>query len=146
MILQPVLGGLQHDVTGALIADDGTTGTYTTTWVENRIPAAATECGGLTYPSLFTADAPALTMDVTFPDWGQAVLVATNRVVVYASSRNGSSPAVCDETTSGTYEFEFTTGPIKQLMTGTWGWAADGRLVFDAAQASPGASPAESPA
>jgi hypothetical protein len=142
VILQPVLGGLQHDIAGTLRAEDGTTGTYTATWVENRIPAPAIECGGVTYPSLFTAEAPALTMDVAFPDWGEAVLVATNRVVVYASSRNGSSPAVCDETTSGTYELQITTGPIKQLMAGTWGWAADGRLVFDAAPASPAESPA----
>lgn len=140
-LLLPVEGGLRHDSSGTLRADDGTSGTYTAAWIENRVAAAEVMCGGVTYPDLFTAEAPVVTMEVSFPEWGHAALVTTNRVVVYQSSRNGSSPAVCDEVTGGTYDFKFTGGPILQLKSGTWGWATDGRLVFDESQASPGSSP-----
>ena len=84
-------------------------------------------------------------MDVTFPHWGHGSLVATNRVVVFPSSTNGSSPAVCDETKGGTYTFEFTTGPIKQLLSGTWKSSAGGRLTFDAAKGAPGSSASGKP-
>lgn len=145
-LLTPVPGGLSHDYSGTLRADDGTTGTYTATWVENRVPAGEALCGGLTYPSLFTAEDPTITMEVTFPAWGHALLVTTDRVVIYPSSRNGSSPAACDEVPGGTYEFEFTSGPIKQFKSGTWTMDADGVLVFDPApEASGSASPSESP-
>jgi hypothetical protein len=145
VILQPVPGGLRHDASGTLRADNGTTATYTATWTENRVPAPKTVCGGLTYVGLFTADATALSMDVTFPHWGHASLVATSRVVVFQSSMNGSSPPLCDETKAGTYTFEFTTGPMKQLMKGIWSSSADGRLVFAAARPSPGSSPSGKP-
>lgn len=138
VLLQPVPGGLRHDSSGTLRADDGTTGTYTATWIENRIPAATATCGGATYRNVFIAEAPAMTMDLTFPDWGAAVLTTTDRVVVYPSSRNGSSPADCDQTINGTYQFDFTGGAIKQLMNGSWGWAADGRLVFAPATVAAG--------
>ena len=145
-LLIPVPGGLSHDASGTLRASDGTTGTYTATWIENRVPAGEVLCVGQTYPSLFTAEDPTITMEVTFPEWGHGVLVTTDRVLVYQSSRNGSSPAVCDEVPGGTYEFEFTGGPIKQLKNGTWHWDPDGNLVFDAlAEASGSASPSESP-
>ena len=145
-LLTPVDGGLRHDVSGRLTAEDGTTGTYTWTWVENRIPAPATTCGGLDYPALYTTEDPAVNMVVTFPDWGRATLEATDHVVVFQSSRNGSSPVVCDQVNGGTFEFEFTLGAGKQLQSGTWHWEADGHLVFDPpAGASPSASPSESP-
>lgn len=142
-LLKPVPGGLSHDYTGTLTADDGTTGTYAATFLENRVPAAEITCGGLIYGNVFTLDAPITTFDVDFPDWGHAVLITTNRVVVYRSSRNGSSPAVCDEVTGGTYDFEFTEGPILQIKRGTWHWTGDGRLVFD--EPAPASSPSESP-
>jgi hypothetical protein len=138
VLLQPVPGGLRHDSSGTLRADDGTTGTYTASWIENRVPAATATCGGSTWKNVFIAEAPAMTMNLTFPDWGAAVLMTTDRVVVYPSSRNGSSPAACDQTISGTYQFDFTGGAIKQLMSGTWGWAAGGRLVFAPAQPAAG--------
>ena len=144
-LLTPVDGGLRHDASGTLRADDGTTGTYTATWVENRISAVAVQCGGLDYPALFTTEVPDISMEVDFPDWGRATLVASDRILVFQSSRNGSSPAVCDQVNGGTYEFEFTVGPIKQLMSGTFSLDADGRLVFDAPLASPGSSPSEGP-
>lgn len=146
--LSQVPGGLQHEYTGTLRADDGTTGTYTATYVENRIAAASVTCGGLIYGDVFTLDDPGITFDVDFPDWGSAVLVTSDRIVVYRSSRNGSSPPVCDEPTGGTYEFEFTGGPILQQMTGTWGWDAERRLVFNAPVPipSPSGSPSEAPA
>lgn len=145
-LLQPVPGGLRHDSSGTLRADDGTTGTYAASWVENRIPAGSTECDGLTYPALYTTELPAITMEVNFPEWGHAFLLASDRTVIFQSSRNGSSPAVCDQINGGTYEFEFTSGPVKGLQSGTWHWEADGRLVFDPPPgASPSASPSESP-
>jgi len=145
VILQPVTGGLLHDTSGALRADDGTAGTYTATWIENRVPTSKTACGGVTYPTFFTAEAPALTMVVTFPHWGHASLAATKRVVVFESSMNGSSPPLCDETQSGTFTFEFTTGPMKQVMRGSWSSSANGRLIFAASKTSPGASPSAKP-
>ena len=138
VLLQPVPGGLRHDSRGTLRADDGTTGTYTATWIENRVPAATATCGGSTYKNVFVAEAPAMTVKLSLPHWGAAILMTTNRVVVYPSSLNGSSPAVCDETISGTYQFDFTGGPVKELMNGTWGWAADGRLAFAPATAATG--------
>lgn len=145
VILQPVPGGLRHDASGTLRAADGTAGTYTATWVENRVPASKAVCGGVTYPTFFTTDAPGLSMDVTFPHWGHASLVATKRVVVFESSLNGSSPPLCDETQSGTFTFEFTTGPMKQVMRGTWSSSANGRLIFAASKTSPGATPSAKP-
>ena len=144
-LLEPVPGGLRHAATGTLRADDGTTGTYTATWIENRVRAATIECGGRTYSGRFTADAPAITMEVTFPEWGHAILVASDRIVVFHSSNNGSSPAACDEVYGGTFTFEFTSGPIKQLMSGTWTWDEAGRLIFDSALASASPSASESP-
>lgn len=139
----PVTGGLRRDFTGTLRADDGTTGSYVATFVENRVPAAAITCGGLIYGDTLTAENPAIAFEVDFPDWGHAVLVATDRTVVYRSSRNASSPAICDELTGGTYEFEFTGGSILQLKSGTWHQGEDGTLVFD--DPAPASSPSESP-
>jgi hypothetical protein len=142
--LLPVAGGLQGHYTGTLSADDGTQGTYTSTWVENRIPAASVTCKGATYTDVYTGATPEITSEVEFADWGSAVLVTTGHVVVYRSSRNGSSPSVCDESTGGTFDFEFSAGPIEQLMFGTWHVDETGHLVFDA-PVLPSASPSESP-
>ncbi len=141
--LLPVTGGLQGHYTGTLSAEDGTQATYTSTWVENRIPAASVVCKGETYTEVYTGETPEVTSDLKFPDWGSAVLVTTGHVVVYSSSRNGSSPSVCDESTGGTFTLEFTKGPIKQLMSGTWHWDETGHLVFDL-PVLPSASPSES--
>lgn len=140
----PVGGGLQGNYTGTLTADDGTQATYTATWVENRVAAAAVTCNGGTYTDVYVGDASEMTLAVKFPDWGSATLVTTGHVVVYRSSRNGSSPSVCDETTGGTFTFEFTKGPIKRLMSGTWHPDETGHLVFDP-PVPPSASPAEGP-
>lgn len=142
--LTPVPGGLRGQSTGKLRAGDGTRGTYTSTWVENRVSAAEVMCGGVTYKNLVTGETPEVTTEVDVPDWGHAELVTVGHVVVYRSSRNGSSPAVCDESSGGTFQFEFTRGPIKQLMSGSWHWDEDGRLVFDP-PALPSSSPLQSP-
>ena len=142
--LLPVAGGLQGNYTGSLTADDGTQGTYTATWVENRVAAATVVCNGNTYLDVWMGETPEVTSAVKFPEWGSAELVTTGHVVVYRSSRNGSSPSICDETTGGTFEFEFTSGPITQLMSGTWHLDETGHMVFDA-PVSPSASPSENP-
>jgi len=129
--LLPVAGGLQGNYTGSLTADDGTQGTYTATWVENRVAAATVVCNGNTYLDVWMGETPEVTSAVKFPEWGSAELVTTGHVVVYRSSRNGSSPSICDETTGGTFEFEFTSGPITQLMSGTWHRDETSHLVFD---------------
>jgi len=141
--LLPVAGGLQGHSSGTLSADDGTQGTYTSTWVENRIPAASVTCNGATYSDEYIGETPEITSEVEFADWGSAVLVTTGHLVVYHSSRNGSSPSICDESTGGTFTFEFTKGPIKQLMSGTWHWDETGHLVFDP-PVLPSASPSAS--
>ena len=143
--LLPVAGGLQGNYTGSLTADDGTQGTYTATWVENRVAAATVVCNGNTYLDVWMGETPEVTSAVKFPEWGSAELVTTGHVVVYRSSRNGSSPSICDETTGGAFTFEFTNGPITQLMSGTWHLDETGQLVLDA-PVSPSASPSESPA
>lgn len=139
----PVEGGLSREYTGTLRAGDGTTGSYVATLVENRVPVAEITCGGLMYGDLFTSESPAVRLEVDFPDWGHVALVATHRIVVFSSSRNASSPAICDELTGGTYEFEYTGGSILQLKSGTWHQDADGMLVFD--EPAPASSPSESP-
>lgn len=58
-------------------------------------------------------------------------------VTVYRSSRNGSSPSICDESTTGTFTFDFTTGPTTGLMSGTWHLDKTHHLVFDPPVASP---------
>jgi hypothetical protein len=142
--LLPVAGGLQGTYTGSLTADDGTQGTYTATWVENRVAAVTVVCKGNTYLDVWMGETPEVTSAVKLPDWGSAELKTTGHVVVYRSSRNGSSPSICDETTGGSFDFEFTNGPITQLMSGTWHLDETGHLVFDA-PAEPSASPSESP-
>jgi len=117
--------------TGSLTADDGTQGTYTATWVENRVAAATVVCNGNTYLDVWMGETPEVTSAVKFPEWGSAELVTTGHVVVYRSSRNGSSPSICDETTGGSFTFEFTNGPITQLMSGTWHRDETSHLVFD---------------
>ena len=139
----PVADGLSREYTGTLRADDGTTGTYVATLVENRIPAPEVTCGAFSYGDVFTAEHPLVTLEVTFPDWGHVVLTATDRIVVFNSSRNASSPAICDELTGGIYEFEFTNRPTRQLKSGTWHQDTDGLLVFD--EPLPASSPSESP-
>lgn len=141
--LLPVAGGLQGNSTGTLTADDGTQATYTATWVENRVPAATATCNGQTYTNVWVGETPEVTMAAKFPDWGSAELVTTGHVVVYRSSRNGSSPSICDETTGGSFSFDFTQGPIEQLMSGTWRLDETGQLVFDA-PVLPSASPSQS--
>ncbi len=129
--LLPVDGGLEGHGSGTFSADDGTKGTYTSTWVENRVPAAAVTCLATKYADVFVGETPEVTTEVKFASWGTAVLKTVGHVVVYHSSRNGSSPSICDETTKGTFTFEFTNGPIKQLMSGTWHFDPRGLLVFD---------------
>lgn len=142
--LLPVAGGLQGNYTGTLTADDGTTATYTATWVENRVSAAKVTCKGQAYANVYVGETPEVTSAVKFANWGSATLVTSGHVVVYRSSRNGSSPSICDETTSGTFTFDFTKGPIEQLMSGTWHLDETGHLVFDAPVPSSGA-PSQSP-
>ena len=139
--LLPVPGGLEGHHTGMLSADDGTRATYIATWVENRVPVAQVTCQGQAFTDVHTGETPEVTSEVTFPDWGSAVLVTTGHVVVYRSSRNGSSPSICEESAGGTFTFEFTKGPIKQLLSGTWHWDDAGHLVFDP-PTLPSASPA----
>ena len=139
--LTPVDGGLEGHYAGTLVADDGSKGTYTATWVENRVPAPAITCLGAKYTDVYTGATPEISSEVEFTDWGSAVLVTSGHVVVYSSSRNGSSPAVCEQSTTGTFTFEFTKGPTKQLMSGTWHVDPAGLLVFDP---PPAASPAPS--
>jgi hypothetical protein len=136
--LTPVDGGLEGQSTGTLSADDGTQGTYTSTWVENRVAAAAVTCLADKYTDVYVGETPEVTSEVAFAGWGTAELKTVGHVVVYRSSRNGSSPSVCDQTTKGTFTFEFTKGPVKQLMSGTWHVDATGLLTFDA---PPAASP-----
>jgi hypothetical protein len=139
--LTPVDGGLQGQSAGTLSADDGTQGTYTGTWIENRVPAAAITCLGVKYTDVYVGETPEVTTEVTLTAWGTAELKTVGHVVVYRSSRNGSSPSVCDQTTKGTYAFEFTNGPVKQQMSGTWHLDPNALLIFDA---PPAASPAPS--
>ena len=83
-------------------------------------------------------------MAVKFADWGSAELVTKDHVVVYRSSRNGSSPSICDQTTGGTFTLDLTKGPIEQRMSGTWHLDEAGQLVLDApvpASAAPSQSP-----
>jgi hypothetical protein len=129
--LKPVDGGLQGRSSGSLRADNGTTGTYTSTWVENRVAAAKVVCGGTTYKDVFVGETPEVTTEVDFADWGHAVLTTVGNVVVYRSSRNGSSPALCEESTGGTFTFVFTNDPIERHLNGSWHWDEAGRLVFD---------------
>lgn len=140
----PVEGGLSREYTGTLRAAEGTSGTYVATILENRVPVAEIMCAGVTYRDVYTSEDPVVTLEVEFPGWGHAVLVATGRVVVFSSLRNASSPAVCDELTGGTYEFEFTDRPIRQMKSGAWRQDASGLLVFDP-PVEPSASPSESP-
>lgn len=141
----PVTGGLQGTYAGTLTADDGTAATYTARWVENRVAADSAVCNGDTFLKVWIGSSPEVTMEADFPTWGSATLVTTGHVVVYRSSRNGSSPAVCDETTAGTFAFAFTKGPIKQLMSGTWHLDETGHLVFDA-PVPPSTAPSGAPA
>lgn len=129
--LLPVPGGLEGHYTGTLSADDGTRATYAATWVENRVPAPQITCGGQTFTDVYAGETPEVTSVAFFAGWGRAVLVTVGNVVVYRSSRNGSSPSICDESTGGTVDFEFTNGPIKQRLSGTWHWDETDHLVFD---------------
>lgn len=139
--LLPVAGGLQGNVTGTLTADDGSQGTYSATWVENRIAAAKVVCNGLTYTNIYVGETPEVTSDVKFAGWGSATLVTIGHVTVYRSSRNGSSPAICDQSTVGTFTAQFTKGGVTQLMSGTWHFDKAGHLLFDPpAAGSPAAS------
>lgn len=140
----PVAGGLQGTYAGTLTADDGTVGTYTATWVESRVPTATVVCKGNTYLNLFKGETPEVTMAVKFADWGSAELVTSGHVVVYRSSRNGSSPSICDETTGGTFTFDFTGGPSVGKMSGTWHVDETGHVVLDA-PVPPSTAPSQSP-
>jgi hypothetical protein len=140
--LTPVDGGLQGHASGTFRADDGTRGPWTSTWIENRIPANSVDCLGVKYTRVWKGDTPEITIVADFSAWGKATLLTEGRVVVYASSRNGSSPAVCDDQGSGgTFTFVFTNGPSKQLMSGTWHWDDADDLVFDPVGGGPSPSP-----
>src|SRR5437899_9582943 len=54
LLLTPITGGLRGHYAGKLVAKDGTTGTYTAVYVENRVPAAKVTCGKQTYLNVFT--------------------------------------------------------------------------------------------
>ena len=129
--LLPVAGGLQGNYTGTLAADDGSQGTYTATWVENRVAAAKVVCNGLAYTNVYVGGTPEVTSDVKFVGWGSATLVTVGHVTVYRSSRNGSSPSICEQSTVGTFTAQFTKGGVTQLMSGTWHFDKAGHLVFD---------------
>ena len=140
----PVAGGLQGTYIGTLTAPGGMPAAYTATWVENRVPVASVVCKGSTFANQFIGETPEVTMAVTFPGWGSAELVTKGHVVVYRSSRNGSSPPICDDTTGGTFHFDFTGGPTRGTMSGTWHLDETGHLVFDAPVPS-SAAPSQSP-
>ncbi len=130
LLLTPVAGGLRGHYAGKLVAKDGTTGTYTAVYMENRVPAAKITCGKLTYLNVFTVDNPTITTDVTFAKWGKAVLLATRRTVAYSSALNGSSTPVCENLVGGTYQITFTGGPTPGIASGAWQVAADGSIAF----------------
>ena len=140
LLLTPITGGLRGHYAGKLVAKDGTTGTYTAVYVENRVPATKVTCGKQTYLNVFTDDNPTVTTEVTFAKWGKALLLATKRVVVFPSALNGSSTPACEDLVGGTYQMTFTAGPTPGIASGTWQVAADGSFVFGvptAARASP---------
>ena len=139
-LLTPITGGLRGHYAGKLVAKDGTTGTYTAVYLENRIPAAKVTCGTQTYLNVFTADNPTVTTDVAFAKWGTAKLLASSRVVVFSSSLYGSSTAAWDELVGGTYQIIFTGGPTPGIASGAWQVAVDGSIIFGPPTA-PKASP-----
>jgi len=142
-LLTPIAGGLRGHFAGKLVAKDGTTGSYSSVYVENRIPAPRIACGKQTYLNVFTVDNPTLTMDVSFPKWGKGVLLASRRVVVFPSALNGSSTAVCEDLVGGTYQITFTAGPTPGIASGPWQVAADGSIAFGVPTA-PAPSPSAS--
>lgn len=131
-LLSTVAGGLQGHITGTLAAGD-LAATYKASWIENRVPAATVSCGGKTYSKLFTVADPTVTSDVTFPGWGSGTLLATKRVVVYASSINGSSPPVCENQVGGTFTLTFDDGPVPGVLSGTWTETPDGAVTLSLA-------------
>jgi hypothetical protein len=70
------------------------------------------------------------TTTLAIPGWGEAVLEASGRVVVYGSANNGSSVPLCDQEVGGTYELLLTRGAQKATWSGTWLRDAEGRLVL----------------
>ncbi len=140
-LLTPVAGGMRAHWEGTLSADDGTTGTYKASYIENRVAIAQIKCGAGTYLKVFTAADPKVTTEVDFAKWGHMQLVATKRVVVYSSALAGSSPAVCDQQVGGTYLMTFSKGPTLGFKAGTWHIAPDGRLVLDDPPPAPTAAP-----
>ena len=141
--LSVVDGGLQGHLEGSLVADAGLTAAYTATWIEHRVPVDTIACGGLTYTGVFTVEDPTLTSEVTFPGWGSGSLVATKRVVVYVSSRDGSSPPVCEELGGGSFTIDFDAGSQPGILSGDWSESADG--VVTLAPARPTSAPSPSP-
>ena len=107
--LSVVEGGLRGHLDGTLVAD-GLTATYTATWIESRVAAPTITCGGIAYTNVFTVADPTVTSELTFPGWGGGTLLATRRVVVYVSSRDGSSPPACEEQRGGTFTLTFDDG------------------------------------
>ena len=128
--LSVVDDGLQGHLEGSLVADGGLTAAYSATWIEHRVPVATIACGGLTYTGVFTVEDPTLTSEVTFPGWGSGTLVATKRVVVYVSSRDGSSPPVCEELGGGSFTIDFDAGSPPGILSGSWSETADGVVIL----------------
>jgi hypothetical protein len=128
-LLSTVPGGLRGHITGTLASGD-LAATYTASWIENRVPAASVTCAGKTYTNLFTVTDPTVTSDVTFPGWGTGTLLATRRVVVYASSINGSSPPICEDQGGGTFTLTFDEGPVPGILSGTWKETPDGAVTL----------------
>ncbi len=127
--LSVVEGGLRGHLDGTLVAD-GLTASYTATWIESRVAAPTITCGGIAYKNVFTVSDPTVTSELTIPGWGGGTLLATRRVVVYVSSRDGSSPPACEEQRGGTFTLTFETGPVPGILTGTWTESAAGVVTL----------------
>lgn len=131
--LSTVANGLRGHLDGILLADGGLSASYTSTWIESRVPAAKMSCGGVNYANVFTVADPTVTTQVTFPGWGVGTFVATKRIVVYPSSRDGSSPPLCEDQGGGTFTIRFDSGSTPGILSGTWIETIDGSVTLELA-------------
>jgi hypothetical protein len=129
--LSTVADGLRGHLDGTLLADDGLSARYTSTWIESRVPAARMSCGGVNYANVFTVADPTVTSQVTFPGWGTGTFVATKRIVVYPSSRDGSSPPLCEDQGGGSFTIRFDSGSTPGILSGTWTETFEGSVTLE---------------
>ena len=142
-LLTPVDGGLRHDVSGRLTAEDGNDRPYTRSWVENasweRRPRAAASTTRPLHDGGYRRQP-----DGDLPDW-----VAPPR----GDRSRRRLPEFAQRSSTGWYvtrstaelRFEFTAGPGSSSSATPGHWEADGHSSSTlAASASP--SPSESPA